>query len=399
VTITSTGPGSATLSAVYDTVIGNLPVSIPAVDDAEKTWRTFRVRVTPASAQNVLGQPHTFTVTVERSDDGTTWAPVRGAIPTATVTAPGTITSNGCAGGTNSAGRCTVVVSSPDTGAVTLTARYAANIGGATANFTSTARKTWIDYSVAVTPATAENLVSTNHVLVVTVLVDRGNGFVPLAGARPSLSLGGVGAISSETCSTGTGADGTCRVTITSNAAGTTTVIASYAGGAGGETVNFTDRAAKDWIDYRVAIDPRSATNRIGDPHTFIVTLQIDRGSGFVAAPGETLTIRANGTGSITRIDAAGPSAGTCRTDSAGSCRVTVSSSGAGTLTITASFEASAGETSRIMTSDAQKSWIGGGIPATGNDALPLIRIAAIAITVGLLLVLGTMRRRAATAR
>ena len=44
--------------------------------------------------------------------------------------------------------------------------------------------------------------------------------------------------------------------------------------------------ATKNWVGAKIAITP-DATNEVGQPHTFTVTLSKDTGSGFVAAAGE----------------------------------------------------------------------------------------------------------------
>jgi hypothetical protein len=290
VTITSTGPGAATMSAVYTTNIGDEEVSFPAVEDAEKTWRTYRVNVTPETAENLLGVPHTFTVMVEQTDDGTTWTPVENAVPSIDVTAPGAAGAETCSTGTDAAGQCTVEVTSPSTGTVTLTATY----------------------------------------------------------------VGGFDDVTSE----------------------------------------FSDDAEKTWIDYRLVVDPREATNRINEPHTFVATLEVDGGFGFGPAPGETLDINATGTGAIVTIDVAGSTAGTCTTDGAGTCRITVNSSTGGALTISVGYSAQVGDTSDTLGATGTKSWIGGGIPDTGADTDRLVRVGAGLLLAGLLLLLVAIRRR-----
>ena len=255
VTITSTGPGTATLSASYTFVASTgTSYTFDGVNVAEKTWREFRVGVTPESATNLLGEPHTFTVLVESTDDGTTWTPVAGAAPTVAVTAPGVVDAETCSAGTTATGECTVTVSSPSTGSVTLTAEYLATIGEATA----------------------------------TVL---------------------------------------------------------------------GDDAEKTWIDYRIDVAPREATNQVGDPHTFTVTLEVDRGSGFGPADGEQVQISTSGVGSVVGIDPAGPDGSSCTTDGDGRCQVTVNSQQPGALTLTASYLASVGSAERTVSAEGTKTW------------------------------------------
>jgi len=102
----------------------------------------------------------------------------------------------------------------------------------------------------------------------------------------------------------------------------------------GDEQAGDGDDATKNWASARISIAP-SATNEIGHPHTFTVTLEKDTGTGsFVPAQGEHVTVTLtddNGashsapTGSCTN---AGPN-----TDSNGQCTITFVSNTAGTVT------------------------------------------------------------------
>jgi len=252
VTITSNGPGAATLSAIYDHDFQGQETPI-AGNDADKTWRTYRVDVTPPNATNLLGEPHVFSVLVERSDNGTTWTPAVGVTPNLNVTSPGSITAQTCAGGTNRAGRCTATVASPRTGAVTMTARYTAQGATANASFTDTADKRWIDYRVTLTPERAVNTVSDPHVFTALLEVDRGSGFVPAGGRVLRLGTSGTGVIvnatpegpSGMTCRTGT--SGRCSITVNSDRPGSLTLTARFGASVGGTTRNYTASAMKSW--------------------------------------------------------------------------------------------------------------------------------------------------------
>src|SRR5439155_7511155 len=84
------------------------------------------------------------------------------------------------------------------------------------------------------------------------------------------------------------GITGSCDVTINSSTAGTTTVKASTSVDVGGVTLNRATGdgkagdsldATKKWAAARISIAP-NATNEIGQPHTFTVTLEKDPGTG-----------------------------------------------------------------------------------------------------------------------
>src|SRR5437667_11993963 len=84
--------------------------------------------------------------------------------------------------------------------------------------------KTWVDATIAITPATATNAVGTNHTLTITVTAvgtTLGGGT-----ATASITSGPGGFVAdSSTCSyTGGGATASCTVVITSATTGTTVV-------------------------------------------------------------------------------------------------------------------------------------------------------------------------------
>src|SRR5439155_1180518 len=93
----------------------------------------------------------------------------------------------------------------------------------------------------------------------------------------------------------------------------------------------------KTFVNAKISIAPSPATNRVGDPHTFTVTLQKDlgNGAGFVAAAGEdvdfTLTDSNDATHSVPT--------GTCtnagaNTSASGQCTITFTSSTTGKVTV-----------------------------------------------------------------
>ena len=92
--------------------------------------------------------------------------------------------------------------------------------------------------------------------------------------------------------------------------------------------------ATKTWVNARISITP-NATNEVGAPHTFTVTLEKDPGTGtFVAAAGEHVDV------TLTDSNGAAHTAptGTCtnagaNTDAAGQCTITFTSPTAGKVT------------------------------------------------------------------
>lgn len=385
VVIFSATPGQATLSGSYEATVGDsAPITVTA-NDAVKTWTTFRVRVTPETAVNLVGNPHVFTVTVEQADAtgdcDTDWCPVAGATPTIDVSGDGlTVDTADCDAGTDADGTCTVTVTSTTVQAVTLTATHTESYEGyhtevqgtSTVGFSGSGDKGWIDHDIAVDPSAAENLVATDHVFTVTVTTtfptETGTTTEGVVGARPTISMTGMGSITANTCTAGTvdddpattGVDeaGTCLVTIRSSAPGTSTLTAAYGGtAADDDEVRFHDATgSKLWVDYALVIDPELATNAVGDDHVFTATLTVDTGGGPVAAVGETLQFSLDGVGSATGGDV--DEALTCTTDESGECDIVINSDEPGTSTVGVSHGAVVGETSRTFTAAGTKQWV-----------------------------------------
>ena len=105
------------MTAVAGTTVGGTSYSdIDLVDEAttSKTWVSAAVTVTPPSATNLVGEPHTFTVSVNLlGADGTpTPVPAQGATVTWSFTGPGVLDAGATTCddvGTTAAGTCEIV--------------------------------------------------------------------------------------------------------------------------------------------------------------------------------------------------------------------------------------------------------------------------------------------------
>src|ERR1041384_2472563 len=184
-----------------------------------------------------------------------------------------------------------------------------------------------------------------------------GNGFVAAAGEHVDFTLtdsnGATHSAATGTC-TGAGANtdanGKCTITFTSNSTGKVSAHASSTVTLGTPGTTFTvetdgaglnsGNGVKTFVDAKISIAPNAATNRVGDPHTFTVTLQKDLGdgNGFVAAAGEhvsfTLTdsLGANHTAPTGSCTTAG-----ANTNASGQCTITFTSNSTGKVTAHAS--------------------------------------------------------------
>jgi hypothetical protein len=220
-----------------------------------------RISVTPLVATNESGTNHRVDATVEQdigsgfgaAPDGTvvSWS-LHANNAGATFVADGVdsdgdlITGNDCvtAGGT---GQCFINITTTSTGTVDIRASATFTVGGVsvTRATTSTGTKTdankrFVNAQIDLSPLTATNSITENHVITATVQQDDGlaanagggdaaSGYGPVAGTTVtfSFSQNAIGAtfVGGNTCVTG--AAGTCTITITSSTAGTVKVHAT----------------------------------------------------------------------------------------------------------------------------------------------------------------------------
>src|SRR5262249_50584993 len=107
----------------------------------------------------------------------------------------------------------------------------------------------------------------------------------------------------------------------------TGTAVNTASGGSG--------NASKNWVTARISIAP-NATNEVGQPHTFTVTVQKDTGGGLVPAAGEhvsfTLT-NSNGAGFVLNAAASTCDDAGANTNAAGQCVIVFTSPTAGKVT------------------------------------------------------------------
>jgi Prealbumin-like fold domain len=324
------------------------------------------IQINPPTATNEVGATHIFTVHVTKTVGGAT-VPAAGVFPTVTLAATnGAVISNivnNCAlTGTDASGNCTVTFTSNSAGVVTGHAAADVGISGSTFHVetdgtgtnSGNAVKTFVDAKIAVSPLTATNEVNSAHTITATVQQNDGlatggdgvNGFAPApAGTLVTFSLLNNSAtatfVGGNTCTT-IGVTGACTVQINTSSAGSVDIHATTTfnvggisvtratTGTGGNSVN----ANKVYVDAYITIGPATATNTVGDPHTFTVTVKqnLGDGAGFVNAPDGTkptvtLTDTLGASSSISSNTCASP--GTVN----GTCTVTFTSTTAGTVT------------------------------------------------------------------
>ena len=333
--------------------------------DAIKTFVDANISIAPPTATNRIGVNHVFTAHVNVNDgsgagfqnapDGT---PISFTIDNG---GPGGFTTpNPCftAGGT---GSCSITLASSLTGTTIVSAHTTLSVGGVslTRNTDGTgansqpARKTWVNAKILIAPD-ATNQVGNSHTFMVTLFKDTGTGiFVPAAGEHVTVTLtpanGATASNQTGTClnaGANTDANGQCSITFVSNTTGKVSGHASSTLTIGTPSTTFTVQtdgvllnsgdAVKTFVNAKISIAP-DATNEVGHPHTFTVTLQEDPGTGtFVPAAGEHVNFTLTGSNGATPI-VDNPSS-TCddagaNTNAQGQCTIVFNSSKPGKVT------------------------------------------------------------------
>jgi len=407
VTVNKASPGVATVQVLGFLELGPNSGSSGALSfngdgpSATKTWVAVNVTVTPSST-NFAGENHTFTITASLNDGSGTPQPV----PDGTVISyswSGAGTANPASSCTTDNNQCNVTVSSANPGVGTLTITSVTitltkdsgtlpptlqtyvldGSAPGTVTFPAPVTKTWINYTVTVTP-NAENLLpgDPSHTFTVSLAVQPA-GAAPVAGQTLSLdaaqsvpgtitSVTGLSSGSFENADAECVTDqaGQCHVTITVQGPNTLTLSASYSAAKDTGVVHtFTGSATKKWVTYAVTVTP-TAVDLVGHPHTFTVALKKDSGDGNGFQP-----LPNTGPVNLTLVNAGGANATlgspTCTTNASGLCLVTITSTTAGTSSLTASFlGTSADSAPQTFTSNtAVKTWINYVLDITPNTA------------------------------
>jgi hypothetical protein len=205
-----------------------------------------------------------------------------------------------------------------------------------------------VDANIQLAPLNARNRVGTNHALTCHINVNAGSGGFTSAPAG-TVCIGviqsGPGSFVGPNQCTTVGTTGSCQLTITSSVTGTTTVQATTTLAVGGVAlaratgdgrVGDSANAQKQWVTVNAGITiAPNATNEVGQPHTFTVTVLVDTGGGLQPVgsglPCNVTLTPANGA----NPNPSGPF--NLTTNANGQCSVTFTSPTAGTVTGNAS--------------------------------------------------------------
>ncbi|MGQ9700400.1 MAG: hypothetical protein ACUVQS_05000 [Candidatus Bipolaricaulaceae bacterium] len=186
-TVTMTFPGG---TQVVRTTDGLGRSTVPA----QKTYLQGQINLSPLSATNEVGDPHTLVALVERTTDGIAWSPAPSVgVTFSIVGGTATFVGRGNTSITNGTGQAKVQILSTTPGTVLVQA--AADVFGdgtfirttGTAGTGSNAEKTYIDARISVTPLEAVNPLGTNHTVTALVEVNTGGAWVPASDGTPVL--------------------------------------------------------------------------------------------------------------------------------------------------------------------------------------------------------------------
>ena len=405
VNLVSNTPGVTVVSASTTVTVGGVVINRTTngtggnSGNASKNWVDANIQISPLTDSNALGDTHILTGHVNvNPGTGFVNAPAGTTITFAIVSGPGTIGPPTSCQTIGTTGSCTVNLVSNATGVTTVSASTSVTVGGVVLNRTTNgtggnsgnATKNWVDANIQISPLTDSNAVGDTHVLTGHVNVNPGTGFVnaPEGTTITFAIVSGPGTMGPPTSCTTIGTTGSCTVNLVSNTPGVTLVSASTSVNVGGVVINRTTNgtggnsgnASKNWVDARISLSPLTATNPIGTNHTVLVDVDINPGTGFVAATEGDVSYTLTNSGGATAVENTALS--TCddgqptlpdNLNASGQCTIVFNSPTAGTTTVNASVTVvvggvtitrttgTAANTAAGGTGDASKTWQAGG--------------------------------------
>jgi len=336
----------------------------PTGDQTATTGSQTTLQKLPSSTSTTIhNAAHQAVTTVEAGTTVHDFVSVTGGAgnptPTGTVNVKW-FTNNSCTGSAqsssgnvslagNGTADLTSFTKSPGAGQFAFKAHYNGN-GTYTASDGECEPLQVVDASIKILPD-ATNEVGAPHTFTVTVLKNDGTGNTPAAGVHVDYTLtdsNGAAHVTRPnpptTCDGTTNANGTCKIVFQSPTAGKVVGNASVTLNLGGISVtrstssnsgsNGTGPATKTYVDASISISPEQASNEVGKPHTFTVTVKQNAGdgAGFVNVPNGTKP-----TVTLTNTNGANAlvSSNSCNTTGtvAGQCTVTFKSNSAGLVT------------------------------------------------------------------
>ena len=319
---------------------------------ATKLYVDARIRVTPLDDTNDVGQPHTIVAKVEKNT-GSGWVVVENALVNFSLlnNAIGADFVGDAFCTTAANGECSVVFNANQVGGVDIQATTTITVNGESitrttgveAQNSANAHKDYVSGFITIAQ-NAVNEVGDPHTFTITATQIPGNA-TPATEANITFDVDPDAAYVSDTCnnpiSFSGGMTASCTVTVSSNAVGTVTVNASTSFQIEQATVSrSTDGTGsnsgpgvKKYVSGSITIGPAEATNDVGDPHTFTVTV--------TQSPGDATPIATSASVVVTIDPTITPDSSTCDSDvpfvgNFATCTVTITGNVPGTFTANA---------------------------------------------------------------
>ncbi|QAA76587.1 MAG: hypothetical protein BIP78_0821 [Candidatus Bipolaricaulis sibiricus] len=346
--------------------------------------------ITPGSATNEVGDPHTFLITAyAQGASPIGWSLVYTVTPTPTseslstptvapdgMSATWSLTINSAVPGTFVA-IPTVTMTFPGG---TEVVRTTDGLGGSTVP----AQKTYLQGRISLSPAAATNEVGDPHTLIAAVeTTSDGLTWIPMSGVQVAFSIiGGTASFVGGVNTSITNGAGQAAAQIVSATPGTVLVQAAADLFGDGTFIATTGTAGnggnaqKTYVDARISVTPLGSVNPVGTNHAVTALVEVNTGAGWVPAPNGTpvMFTLLNNTAGATFVTASTTST------TGGQASVTVFSSNPGGVAIRATADVTvAGLVVRRATgsgglngSDAVKNWVRSNEPPTA-DGLSLV--------------------------
>ncbi|HUN81603.1 MAG TPA: choice-of-anchor U domain-containing protein, partial [Phycisphaerae bacterium] len=329
---TSTTAGTDVISITGSTAVG----AVAFTCSISQQWITTGATLTPVTATNRVGTPHTLTATVAK--DGIFQ---NGVSVTFTITGANAALSPLNAT-TNALGiaNATYVGTVPGTDTITASGTVSGQ------PFTSnSATKNWIDpVCTGLLPATDTELVGTTQSVKATILRWAGGPAAAIGTPVQVQVTAGPNAGASGTVAISTPA-GEATFSYTSNGlTGTDTIQATAA--VDGVTMTTPCTATKTWVNTGCTLTPASSTDPVGAQHTATAKVLVN---GAVAPVGTTVHFAVAGANVAAGID---------DTDANGEATFTYTGNNPGTDTITASGTVIVGGNPLAFSCLATKKWV-----------------------------------------
>ena len=361
VTIVSPTAGITTIHVETSLTVSGVPLSRQTDPDGVVTWVNASISITPNSAINAVGEPHTFTVTVSADPSGghPNFLSITPSVNPNQLSQNGSTCDNPTVVDTYIR-TCEITINSSVPGVYTISAAAEVKIKGVNLVLAPgdhggypNATKTCVDASATIGPD-AVNPVGQSHDFTIIVMPD-----APAGTTIDSVLItptGDTGFITGNDCAeAAVVAALSCTVTVKSDVPASASigaeVVLVFSDNSSGDTATVSlssGSATVHWVDAYIGMENPEAIQVVDDQYTFIINVSADDGSGYGPSSTDDNSVTIDVPFGVTIEE------NTCATATGtvnGTCTVTVTSTDPGTYTITATADVVVlGETISVRT-------------------------------------------------